>query len=245
MLNAVFGDYLIFADESGDHGLSTIDEQFPVFALVFCLMRKEDYISKIVPQAQRLKIDVWGHDQIIFHEHDIRKEKGAYSILRSDGELRQHFMRRISAFIEDSPIKIISALIDKNRLKQKYDRPYNPYEIAMLFCMERALGYLQNQGQAGKQIPVIFESRGKREDAALELEFRRICDNQGNWGYKRPDFQRLTFQHLFADKKSNTIGLQLADLVARPLALKYLRSDQNNRAQKIIEPKILNFKAFP
>ena len=192
-----FGDYLIFADESGDHGLSTIDAQFPVFALVFCLMRKEDYINKIVPEAQRLKMDVWGHDQIIFHEHDIRKEKGAYSILRTDAELRLHFMQRISAFIEDSPIKIISALIDKNRLKQKYDRPYNPYEIAMLFCMERALGYLQTQGQAGKQIPVIFESRGKREDAELELEFRRICDNQ------------------------------------------------SNRAQKIIEPKILNFKAFP
>lgn len=30
-----FSDYLIFADESGDHGLSTIDPQFPVFALVF------------------------------------------------------------------------------------------------------------------------------------------------------------------------------------------------------------------
>ena len=35
-----FSDYLIFADESGDHGLSTIDPQFPVFALVFCMVEK-------------------------------------------------------------------------------------------------------------------------------------------------------------------------------------------------------------
>lgn len=209
------------------------------------MIRKDDYIDTIVPAAQRLKMDIWGHDQIIFHEHDIRKEKGAYAVLRTNAELRKHFMQRLNQLIEDAPMKIISALIDKNRLKQKYDRPYNPYEIAMLFCMERALGYLQTQGQAGKQIPVIFEGRGKREDAELELEFRRICDNQGNWGYKRTDFQRVTFEHIFADKKSNTIGLQLADLVARPLALKYLRSNQSNRAQQIIEPKVLNLKAFP
>lgn len=43
MNTASHSDYLIFADESGDHGLSSIDEQFPVFALVFCLVRKQDY----------------------------------------------------------------------------------------------------------------------------------------------------------------------------------------------------------
>ncbi len=28
---ANFGDYLVFVDESGDHNLSEIDPQFPVF----------------------------------------------------------------------------------------------------------------------------------------------------------------------------------------------------------------------
>jgi hypothetical protein len=35
-----------------------------------------------------------------------------------------------------------------------------------------------------KTIHIQFERRGPKEDSELELEFRRICDNQGNWGYK-------------------------------------------------------------
>lgn len=56
MSAVIDSDYLIFADESGDHGLVSIDEQFPVFALVFCIVRKQDYVERIVPAMQRLKM---------------------------------------------------------------------------------------------------------------------------------------------------------------------------------------------
>lgn len=115
----------------------------------------------------------------------------------------------------------------------------------MLFCMERTLSFLCRQNETGKRIFVLFESRGRREDRELELEFRRICDNRSNWGYKRPDFQQMYFEHIFVDKKSNTTGLQLADLVVRPLALRYLRPGQENRAVAVIEDKILSSKVFP
>ena len=167
------------------------------------------------------------------------RRRVSFTVLRTDAGLRSYFFAELCRLMEQLPFNITAALIDKNRLTQKYGRPYNPYEIAMLFCMERALTFLQLQDQAGKEIPVIFESRGKRENAELELEFRRICDNQGNWGYKSPDFQQVRFAHHFADKKSNTRGLQLADLVARPIALNYLRSNQVNRAYQVIEPKLL------
>lgn len=240
-----FSDFIIFADETGDHGLVSIDEQFPVFALVFCILRKDDYINQIVPAMQRLKMAVWGHDQIIFHEHDIRKEKGPFGLLRTDPGLRAWFMDELSRLMAEAPMQLVISIIDKKRLTQKYSNPYNPYEIAMLFCMERTLGYLRGQGQSGKRVTVAFESRGKREDAELELEFRRICDNQGNWGYKQTNFQEIAFEHLFVDKKSNATGLQLADLVARPLALRYLRPAQPNRAAEIIQDKVLSRKHFP
>jgi hypothetical protein len=240
-----FSDFIIFADETGDHGLVSIDEQFPVFALVFCILRKDDYVDTIVPGMQRLKMAVWGHDQIIFHEHDIRKEKGPFGLLRTDPGLRAWFMDELSRLMAAAPMQLVVSIIDKKRLTQKYCNPYNPYEIAMLFCMERTLGYLRGQGQTGKRVTVAFESRGKREDAELELEFRRICDNQGNWGYKQTNFQEIAFEHLFVDKKSNATGLQLADLVARLLALRYLRPTQPNRAAEIIQDKVLFRKHFP
>jgi hypothetical protein len=240
-----FSDYIIFVDESGDHGLVSIDDQFPVFALVFCIVLKEDYIKNIVPAMQRLKMNIWGHDQIIFHEHDIRKEKGPFRILRTDKSLREGFLEELTNIIASAPINLIVSVIDKKKLKERYVKPYNPYEIALLFCMERALSYLCGQNETGKRIPVLFESRGRKEDRNLELEFRRICDNRSNWGYKRANFQQIYFEHIFVDKKSNSTGLQLADLVARPLALRYLRPGQKNRAIAVIEDKILNSKIFP
>ncbi len=245
MSSVIDSDYLIFVDESGDHGLVSIDEQFPVFALVFCIVRKQDYIEQIVPAMQRLKMTYWGHDQVILHEHDIRKEKGPFALLRTDRELRERFINALTELIAAAPMQVIASVIDKHALKARYTTPYNPYEVALLFCLERALGVLRARGETGKRVHVLFESRGRQEDADLELEFRRICGNGGNWGYRQVDFQQMQFAHLFVDKRSNSTGLQLADLVARPLALRHLRPGQPNRALQALDGKVLNFKVFP
>ena len=52
---AEFSDHIVFVDESGDHGLEKIDQQFPVFALVFCVVEKSSYQRCIVPAIQDLK----------------------------------------------------------------------------------------------------------------------------------------------------------------------------------------------
>ena len=58
---------------------------------------------------------------------------------------------------------------------------------------------------------VIFESRGAKEDDQLELEFRRVCAGANYNGLELP------FKAVFASKQTNSGGLQLADLVARPI----------------------------
>jgi len=92
---------------------------------------------------------------------------------------------------------------------------------------------------------VLFESRGKQEDADLELEFRRICANQRNWGWKQTDFTQIRFEPVFVKKAANATGLQLSDLTARPIALHYLRPDQSNRAYDTISTKLRAVKCFP
>jgi hypothetical protein len=39
-------------------------------------------------------------------------------------------------------------------------------------------------------------------------------------------------------KSANSAGLQMTDLMARPVALKHLRPDQPNRAYEIIQTKL-------
>ena len=240
-----FSDYIVYADESGDHGLVSIDPEYPVFALTFCMIRKSDYTDTVVPAIQRFKFDFWGHDAVVLHEHDIRKSKGDFAILMADPDLRARFYQRLNGLIESAPITLFASVIDKLRLKEKYTKPWNPYRIALLFCMERLLFNLLQNNQAGKTVYIMFESRGKKEDRELETEFHRIRNNDENWGYLEPDFQSVVFNIRFINKTANSTGLQLADLMARPIALHTFRPEQPNRAYEIIEPKLAALKNFP
>ncbi len=239
-----YSDFIVFADESGDHGLDSIDPQFPVFALAFCIVTVDDYINSIVPDMQRLKFSTWGHDSVVLHEHEIRKSEKGFSSFRTNPLRRESFMADLNAVMENARMKVIASVIDKNQLAGEFEIPNSPYEIALLFCMEFLLTHLLNKEQIGKTVHVVFESRGKREDKDLDLEFRRICVNQGG-GCGGTDFTQINFEPVFVSKSANSTGLQLADLVARPIALSVLRPSQSNRAYDIIKPKMWEMKKFP
>ena len=79
---------------------------------------------------------------------------------------------------------------------------------------------------------VLFERRGPKEDAEAEAEFRRICDGHNPHGPRK-----LPFEIVMAGKACNSSGLQLADLIARPIGRKIIKPDQENRAYDILETK--------
>ena len=56
------------------------------------------------------------------------------------------------------------------------------YDIALCFCMERAYAFLKDRGEHTSPTHIVVEKRGKREDDALELAFRRIRDGANQWG---------------------------------------------------------------
>ena len=240
-----FADYIVFVDESGDHSLTSIDAEFPVFALAFCIVAKGDYIGKITPEIQMLKFKYWGHDAVVLHEHEIRKEKGEFAFLRTDRTIRNSFYEDLHSMMVTAPMTVIASVIDKVALRKKYDKPWNPYEIALHFCLERLLTFLLRNGQKGRQVHIFFECRGKVEDAELELAFRRIVGGNSAWGWVAKDFSLIDFVPKFSKKTENLAGLQIADLVARPIALNTIRPSQPNRAFAALEAKHTQIKIFP
>ena len=36
-----FSDFVVYVDESGDHGLKTMDNTYPMFVLAFCVFNKQ------------------------------------------------------------------------------------------------------------------------------------------------------------------------------------------------------------
>jgi hypothetical protein len=225
------GDYIVYVDESGDHSLTEIDPQYPVFVLAFCIFRIDRYVTDVVPAVQRLKFDFYGHDMVVLHEREIRKSEPPFEILLN-AEVRSAFLSRLSGIIEDAPCTIVAVVIDKERFRRRVADDVSPYHVALEFGLERVFLELQGKDQVGRTTHVIFEGRGKNEDKELELEFRRIMDRTRMVGMAN------TLEFLCADKKANSAGLQLADMVARPIGLHWLRPGQANRAWASLEPKI-------
>ena len=77
-----FSDYIIYADESGDHSLAKVsDEEYPVFVLAFCIFKKTDYIEQALTKLSQIKFDFWGHDAVVLHSHKISKQKDEFAYL--------------------------------------------------------------------------------------------------------------------------------------------------------------------
>jgi len=223
-------EYIVFVDESGDHGLSTVDPDYPLFVLALCVFRKQDYIESICPSIQRFKFRYWGHDSVVLHEHDLRKPSGAFGFL-FDRERRQAFMSDLNALMESARFTLIASVVHKNNLKQTDALPRNPYHICLEFGLEQLYKFLESRRQIESTTHVVVECRGRREDADLELEFRRICSGANSIN------KQLPFNIVMSPKQSNAPGMQLADLVARPIGIKVLRPAQANRAYEILAAK--------
>lgn len=225
-----FSDFVVYVDESGDHSLESIDPDYPVFVLALCIFHKRHYAEKIVPAVEKLKFNYFGHDSVVLHENEIRKQKGDFAFL-SHLPTRREFMDRLSSIMDASNFILIACVVDKARLRRHEGASTNPYHIALGICLSALNDFLSEKGQEHLQTHVVVECRGKKEDGELELEFRRICDGDNQ------DNRHLPFDIVFADKKTNLTGLQLAYLVARPVGLNYIRPTQTNQAFELLRRK--------
>lgn len=224
-----YSDFVVYVDESGDHSLTSIDPDYPVFVLAFCIFYKKHYAENIVPKLQKLKFEYFGHDLVILHEHEIRKEKGDFSIFKNRNE-KEQFLDKLTNIIEQNNFVLASCVIEKTKLS-KTDSLLNPYHFALRHCLETLFEFVSEKGQQDQETFVVVEKRGNKEDNELELEFLRICNGQNKFN------QRLPFKLKMASKQINSAGLQLADLVARPIGRFILNSQQTNRAFEVLKHK--------
>lgn len=231
------GEYIFYADESGDHSLISIDPSYPLFVLSICGFKISEYTQRTVPNFQKFKFRYFGHDMAVLHERDIRKQTGDFEFL-IDRVAREKFHYDLTTIVEGSKFDVFSCIIDKRTFRGDLF-PDNPYQVALAVCLEMIFKFLKNKNKVDLNYHFIFEKRGDKEDKDLELEFRRIVDGENR---TRTPFDG--FKLRFADKKSNSTGMQLADLIARPLGVSYLHPLQNNRAVDAIKAKLCKTKVI-
>ena len=53
-MTTAFSDYIVYVDESGDHSLESINPEYPLFVLSFCIFRKDAYACTMTPAVRKL-----------------------------------------------------------------------------------------------------------------------------------------------------------------------------------------------
>lgn len=204
-----------FVDETGDHGLEKIDPASPLFALTAIVYQTDAYLTGELLSVARMKQRFWGHEGAILHSYDISKKQGFFSFC-VDPVKRQDLFDAITQVFENSPGKIISAVIDKAPFKGQYKDPTDCYKLACEFVLERI--FLMTGGD----VRIIFESRGRTEDNTVEGWCKGIADG-GNATRKA-----FRCEIRFAKKAWNVAGLQMADLACQPIT-HYVNSPDSKR----------------
>lgn len=216
-------DYIVYVDESGDHALAPLDPHYPIFVLAFCIFEKRHYADLAVQRLAQLKLRYFGHDMVVLHEHDIRKSKGEFRILRR-ADTRAAFQRDLEALLADVPFTMVASCIRKRAFVEKHGASRNPYHVALQAGLAEVYRFLCERGQQQAVTHVICERRGRREDQELVQEFQRICRAS-----ERGRDLGAALRLIMAAKTSGICGLQLADLVARPIGRHMLQPESRDR----------------
>ena len=124
------------------------------------------------------------------------------------------------------------------------------YGLSLSYLLERSIFCVDDKNEDAV-IDVIFEKRGKNEDRNLTKFYNGLRVTGTKW----VDAERLQSRigaFTARSKKDNLVGLQIADLIAYPIARKVLNADAPNPAFDIIKPSIyasngalLGFKVIP
>lgn len=233
-------NYYLFLDESGHHGLKTINQEFPILLLCGCVIEKDYYENVFTKKLNALKKKFFGKTDIVLHSRDIRKWQYKFKVL-GDPKVRSEFYNDMDSLISQTEFAVIASAVLKNKLIEQYGpQANNPYDLSLTFVLERAV-FLTDRLNC-KTVEVVAEARGKREDAKLHDQYQIIVTNGTQYVNPQRFLNRFT-EIDFRKKEENILGTQLCDLVAYPLANYVLFPDRENLAFRVIEPKM--YRQFP
>lgn len=243
-----FSKYIVYVDESGDANW-TAAEEFPLLCLNYCLFEKEPYLTDLIPRFNRLKFKYWGSDNIVLHERDLRKSdkirdpavRSKYERLK--GSRRQEFMAELTEVMRDAQFRCFCVIIDKPKVPSRH-KSFDPYHISLSRGFRQIENFLKvhDPEELEKDLHVVFEKRGRDDDAALSRAYQQVTV-QGSLLGPLQAYDFSNFRLELMDKKSNSTGLQIADLTARPIGNHYLqttgqRQNTDQRAISVLLEKL-------
>ena len=224
---------VMFLDESGNHALTTIDHQYPVFVLGGVIVDL-DYAQNILEsRIQKFKLDLFGRDDLILHTADITRIKNGFETLK-DGAFRQRFHDELNNLMRELDYTVVACVIKKDEHLSRYGiAALDPYLLSLDLLVERfcfEIGDIENGGviYAEKRSPVL--------DRQLDIAWLNL-KIQGTRHVKAIDVNKRILEVRSRGKSENIAGLQLADLVVTPIG-RHVIGKSDHQDWEIVESKL-------
>ena len=229
---------IAYIDESGDHGLENININFPVLTVAAFVIR-EEHIPAFDAALSIIKCEYFGSDTVILHSRDVRKQVGAFKVLENK-ERRTRFFEAFNNLLTTTTCCITSITIRKDKLVNQYKYADNPYCLALELLLERLVHIGINYSVLGQEplsIRLVAESRGKKVEDPQLLQAFAYCQLHGT-KYATAESVRIYCPEMkVIEKKENCCGLQMADMVAYPIA-RHALGTVDERTWNVIRPKL-------
>ncbi len=237
--------YYLYIDECGDQNLENFNPDFPIFTLCGVLVSRQNK-KELEASFISLKKEFWGDENVIIHSRDIRRCKKKFINLL-DLEVKQRFYNRINEILKHNEAYVIVACsILKEPFIRLFSNTEDVYGLSLSYLLERSIFCIDDcvaDNEKEAVINVIFEKRGKIEDRNLTQFYNRLRVIGTKWVTPERLCKRIG-SFTARSKKDNLIGLQIADLIAYPIARKVLSPQSVNPAFDIIEPSIYSSKGI-
>lgn len=217
--------YRMYIDETGDSSESPPkDENSRFLSLTGVIVHLNDVTSIASPRIENIKRRCFSSDPdersspIVLHRKDIVQKNAPFHALR-DPEIATYFNDSILSLLSDLDYRVVTVVIDKIEHYQRYQAwQHIPYHYCMEILVERYVKWLERKNDIGD---VMAEHRGRRENKRLKRSFSRYYRFGTRFVSADRIQGRIPVPHLDVRKKpENITGLQLADIIAHPSAMR-------------------------
>ena len=209
---------VLFLDESGDHNLSVIDPQYPMFVLGGVIMEVDYAKGPLTDALNDFKRRMLGRTDIVLHTADIVRNRNGFERMKDPG-YRAEFLEGLNEVMRRAEYRVVACTIHKTAHLSRYGlAAVDPYMLSLDILVER---FSLDVGNVTRGGIIVAEKRGPVLDPGLELAWLNLKIN-GTRYVQAHDIDNRIGGLLLRAKSDNIAGLQLADLVVSPVGRKVL-----------------------
>ena len=204
---------VLFLDESGDHNLSVIDPQYPMFVLGGVIVEKEYADGVLTRELNGFKQAFFGRTDIVLHTADIVRNRNGFEQLK-EPDFRSRFLADLNDLMRRLRYTVVACAIRKDKHLSRYGvAALDPYLLSLDVLVER---FCLDVGKVAGGGVIVAEKRDPTLDRQLDLAWLNLKIQGTRYLQANHIDERIQGLNL-RSKRDNIAGLQLADLVVSPI----------------------------